>query len=69
MNAYQLCAIKALPKSLIRGWLEEMASGVHERNSATAPDMAEPLNQITRWGVFSVDSSSMAGNTVSGGLL
>ena len=40
--------------------------GVHERNSAPAPDMARPLPSIPQMGVFSVDSSSMAGNTVSG---
>ena len=50
MNAHQLCAIKALPKSLIRGWLEEMASGVHERNSAPAPDMREPLEDPPQMG-------------------
>ena len=65
MNAHQLCAINALPPSLIRGYLLRLASGVHERNSAPAPDITRPLDQITRWGVFSGDSSSMAGNTVS----
>ena len=39
--------------------------GVHERNSAPAPDICEPLDRIPPLGVFSVDSSSMAGNTVS----
>lgn len=45
MNAHQLCAIKALPKSLIRGYLLMLASGVHERNSAPAPDMREPFER------------------------
>ena len=63
MNAHQLCAIKALPKSLIRGWLEGMASGVHERNSALAPDMPRPLDQVTPSGDGEV--SSMNKTTVS----
>ena len=69
MNAHQLCAINALPPSLIRGYLLMLASGVHERNSAPAPDIALSLPSIPQRGVFlaTESASSMGGNTVSWG--